>query len=191
MSSNYVEGNAYALIIVADGDEDNPETISGLSITNDTIAGNWTDCYFFGGQLPAIMNANQWGGDLNPFRILGREYSYSQFLAWAQANGFEQQSAGTVGPLISTPSYDQQLDANPTLDQITAVFRGYAVAQINSYPPSTVGVQISALAGIMTPTPTALSCRRPTSPTISAPGEASPWTRIAGCWAITTTLERH
>jgi hypothetical protein len=151
VSGNYVEGSAYGLVIGGGGDDSNPKMLSGTSITHNTIAGGpWSDAYFFGGSLPAIMNANQWGGNLASFNIFGQKYGYSQFLAWAQAKGIEQQSAGTVGPLISAPSYDQQLDANPTLDQIMSLFQGYATAQINSYPPSTIGVQPSALTGTTT-----------------------------------------
>ena len=96
------------------------------------------------------MNGNQWGGGLAVFSVLGQSYDYAGFLAWANANGFEEQSAGTVTPLIDGSTYDEQLDADPTLAQVMSLFRTYATAQINSYPPSAAGATASEIDGTTT-----------------------------------------
>ena len=127
LSGNYVEGAVLGLYICSYVSATGGVVVPGLVVTHNTIAVNTTagysfDAKFYNG-LPAVMNGNQWGGSLVGFSVLGQDYNYPDFLASAQADGLEQQSAGMVTPTIDAPIYDQQLDANPTLAQAMALFR--------------------------------------------------------------------
>ena len=144
-SGNYVEGPYDGLTIL--NSDDTP--VPGMAITHNTIAGGSRDATFEDG-LPGVMDGNQWGGGLAVFSVLGQSDDYPGFLAWANANGFEEQSAGTVMPLIDGSTYDEQLDADPTLAQVMSLFRTYATAQINSYPASAAGATASEIDGTTT-----------------------------------------
>ena len=75
-----------------------------------------------------------------------------------------------VTPTIDGPIYDEQLDADPTLAQAMSLFRTYATAQINGYPPSAAARRRPKSAAPRRSTPTARPRRPPTPPTTSAPG---------------------
>ena len=183
VSGNYIEACGWALYLGGfDG-----VAVPGLVITHNTIVANSSDnttnpsVVNLDNGLPAVMNGNQWAW-LNSFPnsqltspqffVPGYTYdSYNSgsvdttFLAWAQKNGYEQDSAGqgvAPGVLLNAQAYDADLGGGdgevqtnpPSLAVAMGDFRGYATAQISSYGQSADGaadgVAVSEIGGTTT-----------------------------------------
>ena len=177
ISGNYIEGYFGGLTVkgqyATGGLGAGGPQVTGLVITNNTIAGGTLDATF-DGAVPGVMNRNQWNdgrfvGDPTPpvFSVQvtvtqAPRNDYAQFVSWANGFGLEGSSAAAVGSLIDAATYDAALGGGDGerqgvpigVDAAIALFRGttdepdtgYADYQVdNYYPAAASGVEVGEL----------------------------------------------